>query len=610
MLNRRNFLSACSRFGLAGTLFPGVLWGMVEEQGAAAPQITADMISQAAIIADVPIPPEDRDMMLSDLNDATKGYDEIYKLHMDNSVQPAMIFDPLTTSTAHFEPIKRPIRMSAAPAIASREVPENLDEIAFYSVRELAELVRTKKVSSAALTDVYLTRLKRYDPILKFVITLTEDRARAQAKEADRDIAAGKYRGPLHGIPWGAKDLLAVKGYPTTWGAAPYKDQVINEDAEVVKRLDRAGAVLIAKLTLGSLAEGDIWFGGVTRNPWNPDQGSSGSSAGPASATAAGCVGFSIGSETLGSISSPSTRCGCTGLRPTFGHVPRTGAMALSWSQDKLGPICRAAEDCALVLDAIAGPDGQDRSVQHAAFNWDASRDWRKFRIGFLESEFKFDRAAMEERLKRFKEMSDEEKQRFIGVAEHDQQFNNAALKKIAEMGVKMTPVELPKLPYEPIVTILNVEAAAAFDELTRTGRDKLLTDQSADAWPNSFRVARFVPAVEYVQANRAKFLAMQAVEKAFAGFDVIVAPTNGEQLTVTNLTGHPAVILPNGFRAADAPPAVKGNDGMVGNYGGPGTPVSLTFLGQLYGEAKLLAFARAYQDATDFHLRHPKLPA
>ena len=610
MINRRNLLSTCSKFGLAGTLFPGVLWGMVQDQGAAAPKITAEMITQAAMIADVPIPPEDREMMLSDLNNATKGYDAIYNLHMNNAVQPAMIFDLLTTTEAHFEPIKRPMRISAAPVIGSRAVPKDLEDIAFYNVRELAELVRAKKVSSSALTDMYLARLKRYDPLLKFVITLTEDRARAQAKEADRDIAAGNYRGPLHGIPWGAKDLLAVKGYKTTWGAAPYKDQVIDEDAEVVKRLDRAGAVLIAKLSLGALAEGDIWFGGVTRNPWNPDQGSSGSSAGPASTTAAGCVGFSVGSETLGSISSPSTRCGCTGLRPTFGHVPRTGAMALSWSQDKLGPICRAVEDCALVLDAIAGPDGQDRSVQRAAFNWNADLDWRKFRVGFLESEFKFDRAALEERVKRFRGMSDEEKQRFLTVAEHDQQFNDAALKKLAEMGVKMTPVELPKMPYQPMVTILGVEAAAAFDELTRTGRDKLLTDQSAGAWPNSFRVARFVPAVEYVQANRAKFLAMQAVQKAFEGFDVIVAPTNGEQLTVTNLTGHPAAILPNGFRPANAPPAVKGKDGLVGNYGGPGTPVSLTFLGQLYGEAKMLAFARAYQNATNFHLRHPKLPA
>jgi len=605
-IDRRGFLTACSKFGVAGTLFPGVLWAMAEGEPK---KITVEMISDAAAIADVPIPDEDREMMLRNLQNATKNYDQIYALHMANGVQPAMIFDPLTSTNTHFEQAKRPLQMSAAPAIAARHVPKDLEEIAFATVRELAEMIRTKKVSSTALTQMYLTRLKRYDPLLHFVITLTEDRALAQAKEADRDIAAGKYRGPLHGIPWGAKDLLAVKGYPTTWGAAPYKDQMIDEDATVVKRLDAAGAVLVAKLTLGALAEGDHWYGGVTRNPWNPDQGSSGSSAGPSSATAAGCVGFAIGSETLGSISSPSTRCGVTGLRPTFGHVPRTGAMALSWSQDKLGPICRAVEDCALALDAIYGPDGEDRSVQPAAFSWNAHQDWRKFRVGFLESEFKFDRAALEERVKNFRGVTDAEKQQIIKSAEYDQKFNEAALQKLRDMGVKMTAIELPKLPYQPMVTILNVEAAAAFDELTRTGRDKLLVDQTAGGWANTFRVARFVPAVEYVQANRAKFLAMQAVAKVFEGYDVIVAPTNGEQLTVTNLTGHPALILPNGFRGDDAPPAVKDKDGMVGNYGGPGTPVSLTFLGPLYGEEKMLAFGRAYQDATMFHLQHPKLP-
>jgi len=606
-IDRRGFLAACSKFGVAGTLFPGVLWAMAEGEPK---KITVEMISAAAAIADVPIPDEDREMMLRNLQNATKGYDEIYALHMANGVQPAMVFDPLTSTNMHFEQAKRPVQMSAAPAIAARHVPKDLEEIAFATVRELAEMIRTKKVSSTALTQMYLTRLKRYDPLLHFVITLTEDRALAQAKEADREIAAGKYRGPLHGIPWGAKDLLAVKGYPTTWGAAPYKDQMIDEDATVVKRLDAAGAVLVAKLTLGALAEGDHWYGGITRNPWNPAQGSSGSSAGPSSATAAGCVGFAIGSETLGSISSPSTRCGCTGLRPTFGHVPRTGAMALSWSQDKLGPICRAVEDCALALHAIYGPDGEDRSVQPAAFNWNAHQDWRKFRVGFLDSEFKFDRAALEERVKNFRNVTDAEKQQIIKSAEYDQKFNDAALQKLRDMGAKMTPIELPKLPYQPMVTILDVEAAAAFDELTRTGRDKLLVDQTAGGWANTFRVARFVPAVEYVQANRAKLLAMQAVAKAFEGYDVIVAPTNGEQLTVTNLTGHPALILPNGFRGDDAPPAVKDKDGMVGNYGGPGTPVSLTFLGPLYGEEKMLAFGRVYQDATKFHLQHPKLPA
>ena len=605
--SRRNFLSACSKLGLAGTLFPGALWTLAQGQPE---KITVDMISQAAVIADVPIPDADRQMMLRSLQQASGGYEEIYKLHMENGVQPAMVFDPLVSTDIKLPQTKLPMRISAAPAMAARGVPKNLEDIAFATVRELAELVRAKKVSSTSLTQMYLARLKRYDPKLFFVITLTEERALAQAKEADRDIAAGKYRGPLHGIPWGAKDLLAVKGYRTTWGAAPYKDQMIDEDATVVKRLDASGAVLVAKLTLGALAEGDHWYGGVTRNPWNPDQGSSGSSAGPASATAAGCVGFAVGSETLGSISSPSTRCGVTGLRPTFGHVPRTGAMALSWSQDKLGPLCRAVEDCAIVLEAIHGPDGADRSVKPAVFNWNAHLDWRKLRVGFLESEFKFDRAALEARVRSFRGGSEAEREQFIATAEYDQKFNDAALAKLRSMGVQMTPVEFPKLPYQPMVRILDVEAAAAFDELTRTGRDKLMTDQGPGDWPNTFRAARLVPAVEYVQANRAKFMAMQQVAKAMEGFDVIVAPTNGEQLTVTNLTGHPAVILPNGFRGSDAPPARKGSDGMVGNYGGPGTPVSLTFLGQLYGEEKLLAFARAYQDATDFHRKHPDLSA
>jgi Asp-tRNA(Asn)/Glu-tRNA(Gln) amidotransferase A subunit family amidase len=605
MLNRRNFLAVCSSLGLTGTLFPGALLALAQEKV----KITSQVIEQAAKIADVTIPPDDMKMMLSTLDDQVKDYNELYALHLTNGDQPAFIFDPYTGSSP-YETIRHEMRISAAPAIASHGVPKNLEEVAFWTVRELAELVRRRKVSSTALTEMYLARLKRYDPMLHFVITLTESRALAQAKEADREIAAGKYRGPLHGIPWGAKDLLAVKGYRTTWGAMPYKDQVIDEDATVVKRLDAAGAVLIAKLTLGALAEGDVWFGGITRNPWNPKQGSSGSSAGPASATAAGCVGFSVGSETLGSISSPSTRCGVTGLRPTFGHVPRTGAMALSWSMDKLGPICRAVEDCAMVLEAIYGPDGQDRTVQPAAFNWNADLDWRKLRVGYLKSEFEFDEQKLAARLSHFHGISEEERETFLAQAKYDHRFNVAALRKLGEMGVHMTPVELPKYPFNAMVIVLNAEAAAAFDELTRSGRDKLLVSQGPEAWPNTFRTARFIPAVEYIQAMRARFLAMEAMHKAIAGLDVIVAPTGGEQLTVTNLTGNPALIVPNGFRGPDAPPAPKpGKSGVIeGNYGGPGTPVSITFLAPLYGEAKLCAFGRAYQEATKFNLRHPKL--
>ena len=615
MLDRRNFMKTCSGLGLAGTLFPGVLWAQAQAEGAK--KITKEMIENAAAIADVPIPEEYKEMMLETLNDQAKGYEDIYKLHIPNSVDPAMIFDPVLPGMKLVTE-RKPMRISATARATSLSAPKNLEDLTFASARDLGELVRTKRVSSLALTEMYLQRLKKFDPTLKFVVTLTEERALAQAKKADAEIAVGKYRGPLHGLPWGAKDLLAVKGYRTTWGAGGFENQMIDEDATVVKRLDEAGAVLVAKLTLGALAQGDVWFGGVTRNPWNTNQGSSGSSAGPASATSAGCVAFSIGSETLGSISSPSTRCGCTGLRPSFGLVPRTGAMALSWSMDKLGPICRTVEDCALVLNAIYGRDGQDRTVQPAAFNWDANLDWRKLRVGYLKSAFeqkpdeppaaaKQELPATPEEQKKHEEQK-KRREASRARAEYDRKYNDAALVKLKEMGVNLVPVEMPKFPYDAMITMLTAESAAAFDELTRTGKDKLLTSQKFFDWPNTFRTARFIPAVEYLQAARARRMAMDAVAKVFDDFDVIVAPTNGEQLVITNLTGHPAVILPNGLRGSDAPMPPTNDVSDFQNAGGPGTPTSLTFLGKLYGEAELLSFARAYQEATGFHLQHPKL--
>jgi Asp-tRNA(Asn)/Glu-tRNA(Gln) amidotransferase A subunit family amidase len=461
-----------------------------------------------------------------------------------------------------------------------------------------------------------LARIKRLDPQLHFVITLTEERALAQAKKADEEIAAGKYRGPLHGIPWGAKDLLAVKGYPTTWGAGGFEHQVIDEDATVVQRLDAAGAVLVGKFTLGALAMGDKWFGGRTRNPWNPHQGSSGSSAGPASAVSAGCVPFAIGSETLGSISSPSTRCGVTGLRPTFGLVPRTGAMALSWTMDKLGPITRSAEDCALVMAEIYGPDGKDASVPPVDFLWYPDIDWKKLRIGYLKSEFdspkplELAEAKPDETADEKKKREDRNAQMKVGRArrDYDRKYDLAALEKLKSMGVNLIPVELPKLPYGAMTALLTAEAAAAFDDLTTSGRDALLTEQSAEDWPNSFRTARFYPAVEYIQANRARTLAIQQVSALFEQIDIIVTPTNGIQLVATNLTGHPALIVPNGLRGDDAPKPQKTDDGDNDNIGGPGTPVSLTFLAGHYQDAKLAAFGWAYQQATEFHRLHPKL--
>lgn len=668
MLDRRSLLSTCSRFGLATTLFPGVLLALAQKDAgqkssdqkgseqkadqkadqksnqtstAKKPAITRDMIDHAAAIAGVHILDEYKDNLLDSLNGYVKGYDAIYALHIPNQMAPALVFDPVPGGMK-LNQQRQPMQYSGllamnagkasvpgalTPAVHTGAAPKNIEGVAFYSILDLAGLLRTRKISSVALTEMYLGRLKRYDPTLKFVITLTEDRALAKAKEADREIGAGKYRGLLHGLPWGAKDLLAVKGYPTTWGAGGFENQTIDEDATVVQRLDASGAVLVAKLTLGALALGDKWFGGMTRNPWNTAQGSSGSSAGSASATVAGCVAFAIGSETLGSISSPSTRCGATGLRPTFGRVPRTGAMALSWSMDKLGVLCRAVEDCAIVLDAIHGPDGKDRTIRNAAFNWDVALDWRKLRVGYLKKDFELPPKPPEpaaEAVKDQKDLTFEEKEALEKTRkqraqdraenerarlrlEYDRRFNDAALAKLHEMGVNLAPVELPDLPYAAMRSILLSEAAAAFDDLTRSGKDKLLTQQSKDDWPNSFRAARFIPAVEYIQANRARMMAIEALAMIFEQFDVIVAPTGTTQLLTTNLTGHPAVILPNGFRGGDAPaPHVRDNGDL--EPGGPGTPVSLTFLGQLYGEAKMLALAKAYQDATGFHLQQPKL--
>jgi Asp-tRNA(Asn)/Glu-tRNA(Gln) amidotransferase A subunit family amidase len=625
-LDRRRFLTVCSAAGLAGTLLPGTLYTLAaqaEQQGKDAPSsskpaapkpITSDMLGAAAALAGVPISAEQRTMMLDGLNQQRKSYDAIRALHIPNSVAPAYIFDPVPPGVT-VDTERRPMRISKAPAIA--QAPSNLEELAFLSVRELSEYVRRKKVSSTALTEMYLARLKRYDPVLHFVVTLTEERAMTKAREADREIAAGKYRGPLHGLPWGAKDLLAVKGYPTTWGAGGFEHQSFDEDATVVQRLDAAGAVLVAKTTLGALAMGDKWFAGRTRNPWNPKQGSSGSSAGSASSVAAGCVAFAIGSETLGSISSPSTRCGATGLRPTFGFVPRTGAMALSWTMDKLGPICRAVEDCAIVMDVIHGPDGKDRATRDAAFAWNADSDWRSLRVGYLQDAFETHPHPEETSKPPISETEPEKKKRLATERDHaaarerreyDRRYDTAALDKLRAMGVDLKPVALPKLPYGDMSPLLTAEAAAAFDDLTISGRDRLLTEQGADDWPNAFRISRFYPAVEYIQANRARTLAMQQMATLFSSVDVIVTPSGGDQLVATNLTGHPAVIVPNGIRGSDAPLPPKVDDGEDDSIGGPGTPVSLTFLGGLYQDAKLCAFARAYQEATGFQKLHPKL--
>ncbi len=560
-LDRRRFMAYFGGIGLGGTLLPGVLWARV----AGGAEITRETIVCAEEIAGLQFSDEQREMMLADLRDQRRQAEGIRAVRLANSVSPALSFDPMVPG---FRLPEGPMRGAVEISDGAVTRPAADDELAFLPVTDLARLIRTRQISSVELTRLYLDRIARLDPHLLSVVTVTEERAMRQARAADEEISNGHYRGPLHGIPWGAKDLLAVRGYPTTWGTPPFRDQVIDEDATVVQRLDAAGAVLIAKLTLGELAWGDVWFGGMTRNPWRLDQGASGSSAGPGAATAAGLVAFSIGSETLGSISSPSTRTGVTGLRPTFGRVPKTGAMALSWSMDKLGPMCRTAEDCAIVLDAIHGEDGTDLTARSVPFSWSHRRSPRDMRIAYFRTAF--ERPQTE----------------YAGRA-----YDEATLDVLRSLGARPVPVEIPAFDYGALSLILSAEAGAAFDELTRSGRDAEMVRQERQAWPNAFRAARFIPAVEYINANRIRTLVMHAWTAMFRDFDVIVTPTFAPgQLLATNLTGHPAVIAPNGFRE-------------------DGTPVSITFLGGLYDDSAALALMHQYQQATGFHRRRPILP-
>jgi Asp-tRNA(Asn)/Glu-tRNA(Gln) amidotransferase A subunit family amidase len=597
--DRRLFLTYFSSLGLGSTLLPGVLWAKVS----AGAEITKETIAAAEEIAGVSFTDDERTMMVRNLNNQKNAIAALHKIALDNSVSPVLVFDPLPAGASLPEKRKERMTRERIPVMAR---PGSLEELAFEPVARLSELIRTRRVRPSELTEMYLARLKRYDPQLHCVISLTESRAIAQARAADSEISAGKYRGPLHGIPWGAKDLLATRGYKTTWGAGPYKEQTIDVDAEVVKRLDNAGAILIAKLTLGELAQGDNWFGGITRNPWWPEQGSSGSSAGPASATAAGLVGFSIGTETLGSISSPATRCGVSGLRPTYGRVPRTGAMALAWSMDKIGPMCRSVEDCALVLDAIHGPDGHDLAVKDYPFNWNAGVRPAALRVGYLKSAFdqpERDPANPERTVHATKVQDD------------------AALDVLRRLGVDLIPIELPQFAGINSL-ILQPEAGAAFEELVLSGRVREMVQQTAFAWPNTFRAAQFIPAVDYINANRARALLMQQWWELFRNLDVIVTPTGGSaQLVHTNLTGNPSVIIPHGFREAPplpSQPARPDTSRAAADTGRrvqpaqpsprPQTPVSLTFLGPLFQEEKPLALAHAFQKATDWHLKRPPM--
>ncbi len=486
-------------------------------------------------------------------------YAAIHAYELSNATSPAYIFSPV--------PANYPTPMVQEPKnfnlSTNVKVPLNRESLCYYSVAELSTLIKARKISSVELTKLYLARIKKFDKELFSVITLMEDSALEQAKEADKEIKTGRYRGPLHGIPYGVKDLLAVKGFPTTWGSPIFKNQMIHETASVVEKLDLAGAVLVAKLSLGELAMDDVWFGGKTRNPWNINEGSSGSSAGSSAATSAGIVAFAIGSETWGSIVSPSTVCGVTGLRPTFGRVSRTGVMALSWTMDKIGPICRNAQDAAIVFNAIYGPDGKDITLVDKPFNINLDKANKPLRVGYIVSEF----------------------------AEKNERNANdfTALETMKQMGYELIPVQLPNnLPVEALSIILEAEAAAAFSNLTLSNLDDSMVLQTKNSWPNIFRTSRLIPAVEYIQANRIRTDLIQKFMEIFKQVDIIISPSlEGNQLLMTNLTGHPSISIPNGFDKR-------------------GMPTSITFIADWYNEADLLALGWAFQQKQGFYLKHP----
>jgi len=586
---RRKFLACCAGLGLGSTLLPGVLWAQTQQEGTQ--RITPEMLKSALAISGLTFSDDEQKAMLQSVNQSLTRYEELRTLHIPNDVAPPFYFSAITPGMK-VNRAREPLHFST-PAVKR---PANLEDVAFWPLMQLAQLIKTRQVTSSELTSMYLSRLHKYNDKLNCVVTFLDEVARQQARQADTEIAAGKYKGVLHGIPWGAKDIIAVKGYKTTWGSNAYKDQVIDQDASVVEMLRAAGAVLVAKLTSGELAQGDRWFGGQTRNPWNTAEGSSGSSAGPASATAGGLVAFGIGTETSGSILSPSARCGVTGLRPTFGRISRNGVMALSWTQDRLGPLCRYAEDCAAVMSVIARPDGLDLSVSELPFNWNAHLDVHKVRVGYLEDAFG--------------------ETRDVAAKKKDEQ----TLEQMKTLGFKLIPVKVPEWTLE--VSSFGVESAVFFDELVRSGRDKELTNPGR---ANGFRSSRLIPAVEYLQAQRARTMMMMKLAEATADVDVYLVPANaggggggrggaagtdgggagrgrgagGEfrrsatqrHFNMANLACYPALSVPNGFNES-------------------GSPGCITFYARPFGEAELLAVGKAYQDASGFHLKHPNLTA
>jgi Asp-tRNA(Asn)/Glu-tRNA(Gln) amidotransferase A subunit family amidase len=551
---RRQLMKTVAAVGVGTAVFQRALVAQAQQQ----PQsgVTAEMIKQAEWISGIKLSDTDRERLAQGLGQTIRSFEQLRGIKLDNGVVPAVNFHPAPWQRPNGN---EPRGSVEATAKDPPKRPDSADDLAFLPLTALAGLVRTKQVSSVELTKLYLERLHKYNPALNCVVSFTDELALKQAEAADREIAAGRYRGPLHGIPWGAKDLIAYPGYKTTWGATPFKNQTIDMKATVAQKLDEAGAVLVAKTTLGALAQGDQWFGGRTNSPWNIRQGSSGSSAGSACTTAAGLVGFAIGTETRGSIISPCTRCHVTGLRPTFGRVSRYGCMALAWTMDKLGPIARTVEDCALVFGAVHGFDGLDPCAVDRPFTWPAKRDLKTLKVGYFEPGERGGRGGRG------------------GMAA----TSDDSLKVLREIGVQLVPIKLPsKYPVNALNFILSVEAGTAFDDLTRQG-----VTEGLNAWVGTFRSAEFVPAVEYIRANRVRTLLMQEMEQVMGHVDMYVG---GNDLALTNLTGHPTVVIPNGFNGDQ--------------------PMSVTFTGRLYGEAEILALAKAYQDATGHHLKRPAM--
>ena len=561
--------AAAQQRGAAGAGTPGA----TPQQGGRGNQpmrVTKEQIQAALKLFGLDFTDAEIDMMLPRVNANLNTYDSLRSVQIGYDVEPSFTFHPGLPGR---KPIAGPQRFSTTIAASTAKAPANLEDMAFWRVTDIAPLVRSRAVSSTDLTKMYIDRMKRFGPKLLCLITLTEDLALQQAADADKEIRQGKYRGPLHGIPYGVKDLYDTKGIKTTWGAEPFKERVPDHDCTAVERLTKAGAVLIAKLSMGALAQGDLWFEGRTKNPWNLERGSSGSSAGSASATSAGLVGFSLGTETLGSIVSPSTECGTVGLRPTYGRISRYGAMALSWTMDKVGPICRGVEDCALVLNACYGPDGKDRSVGTDIFHWEPKKPLSSLKVGVLQN--LFDNAG-----------GRGGRGGNPNAAAELKAVYTQALDDLKKAGVNMTPVEFREDLLQARL-VIDAEGAAAFDDITRDGEVRTLKGQGPSDWPNDFRVSRLVPAVEFIRAQRVRTLIVERFEKFMADWDVIVAPASAI-LTTTNLTGNPQIVQKCGFTN--------------------GLPRSIGFTGKIYDEGSPMRVALAYEQATDWHKKNPTL--